>query len=99
MGKRISRWGLGIILLALSIMLFNEFFLKEEVMGLVVKLGVLGGALAVLGMVIEAAARASVRVSNLLESHHCARCSIVIPRGQTFCYRHSEEIKDKGREF
>jgi hypothetical protein len=95
MGKALIRFGITVVALDAFLLLFAEIVLQEKPYRLVQNIALAGVALLALGVALRIAARAGDRL-RMQTANRCRKCGAAIPRGQTYCYRHTQELRESG---
>ena len=95
MGNSLIRFGIIIVALDAVFLFVAETVLHEQPYRLVQNIALAGVAVLALGVVLRIAGRASDRLRMQI-STRCRKCGVAIPRGQTYCYRHTQELREGG---
>ena len=95
MANSLIRFGITIVALDAFFLLFAEMVLHEQPYSLVRNIALAGVALLALGVVLRIAGRASDRFRMQI-AHRCQKCGVAVSRGQTYCYRHLQELREGG---
>jgi hypothetical protein len=95
MGNPLIRFGITVVALDAFFLFVAEVFLHEQPYRLVQNIALAGVALLALGVVLRIAGRASDRL-RMQVAHRCLKCGVAISRGQTHCYRHTQELREGG---
>jgi hypothetical protein len=95
MANALIRFGITVVALDALLLLFAEVVLQEQPYRLVQNIALAGVALLALGVVLRIAGHATDRL-RMQTANRCLKCNAAIPRGQTYCHRHMQELREGG---
>ncbi|UCF81282.1 MAG: hypothetical protein JSV08_02395 [Acidobacteriota bacterium] len=95
MANALIRFGITVVALDAFLLLFAEMVLHERPYRLVQGIALAGVALLALGVVLRIVGRAGDRL-RMQAANRCLKCGAAIPRGQVYCYRHTQELREGG---
>ncbi len=95
MANALIRFGITVVALDAFFLLVAELVLHERPYRLVQNIALAGVALLALGVALRIASRATDRF-RMQVAHRCLKCGTAISRGQTYCYRHTQELREGG---
>ena len=95
MANALIRFGITVVALDAFFLFVAEVVLHEQPYRLVQNIALAGVALLALGVTLRIAGRATDRL-RMQVAHRCLKCGTAISRGQIYCYRHTEELREGG---